>query len=135
MKHLEKIKIAICAFFCVFFTTKICIFLDLQVKVKKFTVLDTTISPPNSNDLKPCKNFLQNRKFPGRIIFTGQKRGWCFARKETPLNSNGVDPCEKVHLSLGGGWNSCVQYGKVKIKPFFRFSPKGLGKGLLVDTL
>ena len=31
--------------------------------------------PPQTQTTKPCENFLKNQKFPGKIIFTGQKRG------------------------------------------------------------
>ena len=58
--------------------------------------------------------FLKNRKFPAKNIITGQKRGWCFARKDTPPNSIGVDTCKKVHLSLGGGGINLSN--KVRIK-------------------
>ena len=49
------------------------------------------------------------------------------SRQNYPPNSNGADPCEKAHLSLGG-CNSCVQYGnnftpfpKIAISFFFFF--------------
>ena len=61
--------------------------------------------PPNSNDLNPCENFLKNRKFPGKIIFTGQKTWLEFCKEgdPPPPNSNGVDPCKKVRGEWGVG--------------------------------
>ena len=59
---------------------------------------------PNSNDLNPCKNVLKNQKFPGKIIFTGQKRGWSFARKETPSQTQmGQTPAKTLIWVWGGG--------------------------------
>ena len=34
--------------------------------------------------LNPLQKIGENRKFPGKIIFTEQKRGWSFAWKEIP---------------------------------------------------
>ena len=66
--------------------------------------MDTTISPPppNSNDLTPCENFLKNRKFQSKIIFTGQKRGWSFARKSPPKLKWGR-LLRKYSFEFGGG--------------------------------
>ena len=90
----------------VFFSFLFSILTTLQfIQKTKITVLDTTISspPPNSNDLNPCENFLKYRKFPGKIIFTGQKCGWSFARKETLLELKWGRPLRKTSFEFGGG--------------------------------
>ena len=35
---------------------------------KTFSCALKYITPPNSNDLNPCKTFLKNRKFPGKNV-------------------------------------------------------------------
>ena len=55
----------------------------------------------HTNKLKRRENVLKKQKFPDKIIFTGQKRGWSFARKETPQTQ--MDrPLQKNSFESGG---------------------------------